>query len=314
MLEQVTMATPNVSIIDFFKKSTPKPTMTVCPVCQTSVPLNKINEHLDSPTECNPENKKETNGKEVDESDDLFDDGADPDFDKVQLTPLKRSYSFETCTSKYFSPDHGASSRSSSQGSEPFKSPQPKLRASQSISNHPNRFGGIDSLSPDGKVQFSSPSPKRKKSGNSPFSQIVRSSLSSPSKPTEVKKALFTTSSQDSSSPSKHVPFTQSKKKDPNHIPYYVVNFEFILRCVIEETDDKDLFNDQELDMVSRFHGLNLDAKKIYVRLFQRKHTWLNEGQIKYEEVQDLPAALNELLIAEFLMAGIDTIFNTFIL
>ena len=35
--------------------------------------------------------------------------------------------------------------------------------------------------------------------------------------------------------------------KDPNYIPYYLINFECIIRGVIDETDDKDLFEDDEI-------------------------------------------------------------------
>ena len=66
-----------------------------------------------------------------------------------------------------------------------------------------------------------------------------------------------------------------SKKKtehaplNTEHIPYYLVNFETIVRGVIDETDDKDLFEEIELEIVDTFKNLPLDAKKIYVRLFQ---------------------------------------------
>ena len=87
-------------------------------------------------------------------------------------------------------------------------------------------------------------------------------------------------------------------------MPYYVINFEHVLFCVIEETDDRDLFNDEELEMVKRFHALDLDSKKVYVRLFQRKHSWLTKDQIKYEEIQDLKTALDNLVISEFMETG----------
>jgi len=44
-----------------------------------------------------------------------------------------------------------------------------------------------------------------------------------------------------------HDPYTPRKRRDPDYVPYYVVNFEFILRCVIDCTDDKDLFNQEEI-------------------------------------------------------------------
>ena len=44
-----------------------------------------------------------------------------------------------------------------------------------------------------------------------------------------------------------HDPYTPRKRQDPDYVPYYVTNFEYILRCVIDCTDDKDLFNSEEI-------------------------------------------------------------------
>ena len=68
-----------------------------------------------------------------------------------------------------------------------------------------------------------------------------------------------------------HVPLTNERKSDPNHLPYYLINFECILRGVIDESDDCELFNDEELKIVEQFRQLDLNCKKLYVRLFQRK-------------------------------------------
>jgi hypothetical protein len=47
-----------------------------------------------------------------------------------------------------------------------------------------------------------------------------------------------------------HDPYTPRKRRDPDYVPYYVTNFEYILRCVIDCTDDRDLFNSQEIGIV----------------------------------------------------------------
>jgi hypothetical protein len=44
-----------------------------------------------------------------------------------------------------------------------------------------------------------------------------------------------------------HDPYTPRKRRDPDYVPYYVTNFEYILRCVIDCTDDRNLFNSQEI-------------------------------------------------------------------
>ena len=66
-----------------------------------------------------------------------------------------------------------------------------------------------------------------------------------------------------------HVPYTQSRREDPVHVPYYLANFEHILGCVIDITDDKELFNEEELDTVRAFRWVvhsesarNLKKKK----------------------------------------------------
>lgn len=45
-----------------------------------------------------------------------------------------------------------------------------------------------------------------------------------------------------------HDPFTPTKRRDPHYVPYYVTNFEYIISCVIDCTDDADLFNPDELE------------------------------------------------------------------
>ena len=103
-----------------------------------------------------------------------------------------------------------------------------------------------------------------------------------------------------------HVPLTLDKRKDPNHIPYYLLNFECILRGVINETDDKELFLDSELAIVNDFWEFSLDAKKTFVRLFQRKHAWILERSISYDEIQSQDIQLKFLVSKKFLQSGSD--------
>ena len=103
-----------------------------------------------------------------------------------------------------------------------------------------------------------------------------------------------------------HVPLTSERKTDPNHMPYYLINFECILRGVIDESDDCELFNDDELKIVTQFRQLDLNCKKLYVRLFQRKHAWITRNSIKYEEIPDLDRCLEVLKVNSFLKSGED--------
>ena len=72
-----------------------------------------------------------------------------------------------------------------------------------------------------------------------------------------------------------HDPFTPSKRRDPKYVPYYVTNFEYVLGCVIDCTDDRELFTSEELQVVEAYRRMNLPARKLYVRLLNRKHLWL---------------------------------------
>ena len=72
------------------------------------------------------------------------------------------------------------------------------------------------------------------------------------------------------------------------------------------------LFNDDELAVVDRFRGkgggggLSLDARRLYVRLFERKFDWIRREKINYggKEVGDEDGALRELEEAGFLRTG----------
>jgi hypothetical protein len=46
--------------------------------------------------------------------------------------------------------------------------------------------------------------------------------------------------------------------QDPHHIPYYLTNFETVVRGVIDETDDVRLFDDDDLKIVQTFRDQDL--------------------------------------------------------
>lgn len=79
----------------------------------------------------------------------------------------------------------------------------------------------------------------------------------------EAKKSLF---GEDSSAAVaaanvRHVPLTEERKMDPDHEPYYVINFENIVRGVIDHSDDKRLFDESDLTVVDGYRGMGLDAR-----------------------------------------------------
>lgn len=127
---------------------------------------------------------------------------------------------------------------------------------------------------------------------NSKSTTILLSPIKSPNKrhypsptkqPQKVMKQLFHTTPDKANAEKQdfeHIPLTPSKKQDPLHVPYYLTNFETVLRGVLEETDDGELFLPQEKEYVIQFRTLSLQERKLYVRLFQRKHTWLQVREI----------------------------------
>ncbi|NXO93670.1 FAN1 nuclease, partial [Certhia brachydactyla] len=87
----------------------------------------------------------------------------------------------------------------------------------------------------------------------------------------------------------------------PGH-PYYLQNFLVVLRAVLENEDDVRLFNEQDLNIITKFYKLSVGGQKLYVRLFQRKLNWLKVNKIEYEEISvDLSPIIEELAEARFL-------------
>ncbi|XP_023789910.1 fanconi-associated nuclease 1 isoform X2 [Cyanistes caeruleus] len=92
-----------------------------------------------------------------------------------------------------------------------------------------------------------------------------------------------------------------SVPSSPGH-PYYLQNFLLVLRAVLENEDDVRLFNEQDLNIITKFYKLSVGGQKLYVRLFQRKLNWLKVNKIEYGEISvDLSPIIEELAEARFL-------------
>ncbi|NWV38690.1 FAN1 nuclease, partial [Grantiella picta] len=92
-----------------------------------------------------------------------------------------------------------------------------------------------------------------------------------------------------------------SVPSSPGH-PYYLQNFLVVLRAVLENEDDVRLFNEQDLNIITKFYKLSVCGQKLYVRLFQRKLNWLKVNKIEYGEISvDLSPIIEELAEARFL-------------
>ncbi|NWZ14235.1 FAN1 nuclease, partial [Agelaius phoeniceus] len=92
-----------------------------------------------------------------------------------------------------------------------------------------------------------------------------------------------------------------SVPSSPGH-PYYLQNFLVVLRAVLQNEDDVRLFNEQDLNIITKFYKLSVGGQKLYVRLFQRKLNWLKVNKIEYGEISvDLSPIIEELAEARFL-------------
>uniref|UniRef100_A0A4W2DY44 Fanconi-associated nuclease n=1 Tax=Bos indicus x Bos taurus TaxID=30522 RepID=A0A4W2DY44_BOBOX len=87
----------------------------------------------------------------------------------------------------------------------------------------------------------------------------------------------------------------------PDH-PYYLRSFLVVLKAVFENEEDRMLFDEHEKGIVTKFHQLSANGQKLYVRLFQRKFSWIKVNKLDYEEISaDLTPVVGELTHAGFL-------------
>ncbi|KAG8516281.1 Fanconi-associated nuclease 1, partial [Galemys pyrenaicus] len=87
----------------------------------------------------------------------------------------------------------------------------------------------------------------------------------------------------------------------PSH-PYYLRSFLMVLKAVFENEDDQMLFDEPEKGIVMKFYQLSANGQKLYVRLFQRKFSWIKINKLEYAEIaSDLTPVIGELKQAGFL-------------
>ncbi|CAB4063618.1 FAN1 [Lepeophtheirus salmonis] len=97
--------------------------------------------------------------------------------------------------------------------------------------------------------------------------------------------------------PTKRSKQIEESMRDERVKPYYLANWETIVRGVLEECpDDANLFTVDEISLATKcFKSLSYDAQKLYVRLFQRKWTWISIKKISYAEIVNVENTLKEL-------------------
>ncbi|XP_061825716.1 fanconi-associated nuclease 1 isoform X2 [Nerophis lumbriciformis] len=80
-------------------------------------------------------------------------------------------------------------------------------------------------------------------------------------------------------------------------LPYYLRNFQTVLQAVLQNEDDRRLFNQEDMTLVQAFEKLSVMGQKLYVRLFQRKLKWLQVDKLDYEEIcSNLEPVAHELV------------------
>ncbi|XP_058851216.1 fanconi-associated nuclease 1-like isoform X2 [Acipenser ruthenus] len=90
--------------------------------------------------------------------------------------------------------------------------------------------------------------------------------------------------------------------QEASRLPYYLRNFLTVLQAVLENEDDRQLFNEDDIQSISLFQQLSAAGQKLYVRLFQRKLNWLKVNKLEYSEIgSDLAPVIKELVQNGFL-------------
>ncbi|RXM30069.1 Fanconi-associated nuclease 1 [Acipenser ruthenus] len=90
--------------------------------------------------------------------------------------------------------------------------------------------------------------------------------------------------------------------QEASRLPYYLCNFLTVLQAVLENEDDRQLFNEDDIQSISLFQQLSAAGQKLYVRLFQRKLNWLKVNKLEYSEIgSDLAPVIKELVQNGFL-------------
>ncbi|GAA4398681.1 hypothetical protein GCM10023187_09530 [Nibrella viscosa] len=79
---------------------------------------------------------------------------------------------------------------------------------------------------------------------------------------------------------------------------YYLDNFRYLLDFVQRLYGG--LMNEAEWDFVRRFDALTEDAQCLFVRFSNRKGLFFRVNKLNYKEIEELPAALGELLLGGF--------------
>ena len=249
---------------------------TKCPLCKCPATIREVNQHLDSgcPSQVTSNENENSDCKnslinyECDKNDDSKEIKFHAQESKISLSESKECSTVNSTSEKQQSDFTTKANTTSEKSSVTY-------RATKSISSSPSKRNNLNLI-----TQLTSSDSKSTSIILSPTKSVPKLHFSSPTKnPQNAMKQLFNKLTDNIV---QHTPLSPSKKQDPLHVPYYLTNFEAVLRGVLEETDDGELFLPEEKEYVNRFRGLSINERKLYVRLFQRKHTWLQVRNFKF--------------------------------
>ncbi|XP_043072858.1 fanconi-associated nuclease 1 isoform X2 [Puntigrus tetrazona] len=95
---------------------------------------------------------------------------------------------------------------------------------------------------------------------------------------------------------------SEGSEHQHTRLPYYLQNFRTVLEAVLENEDDRMLFNEEDFSTIHTFQQLSVPGQKLCVRLFQRKLKWLQVSKLEYTEIgSDLRPVIQELVTCGFL-------------
>ncbi|XP_005094132.1 fanconi-associated nuclease 1 [Aplysia californica] len=116
------------------------------------------------------------------------------------------------------------------------------------------------------------------------------------------RSALLSKSNNDERKEEREEGEEDSTKEMSYRLPYYLENFETILKSVMEDDSNYDLFNKEDKETIESYHCLSEAAKKLYIRMFSRKLNWIPLSKLKYPEIaEDLTSSLKELAAVKFI-------------
>ena len=242
---------------------------TKCPLCKCPATIREVNQHLD--TGC-PNIVTSNENENIDCKTSVINYNCDKNDDSKEIKFHAQESKIYLSESKECSTVNNASEKQQSNFAPKANTTSEKssvtYRATKSISSSPSKRNNLNVI-----TKLSSTDSKSTSIILSPTKSAPKLHFSSPTKnPQNVMKQLF---NKPTDNTVQHTPLSPSKKQDPLHVPYYLTNFEAVLRGVLEETEDGELFLPDEKEYVNRFRGLSINERKLYVRLFQRKYTWL---------------------------------------